>query len=93
VQRLALFGMLCPPAVVAPLWYEALRNHSQVHAPFTYANVPATLGIILAAALFVATPLGRNAAPAGGKISTAALVANSPMNQNSLVRKNAKVSV
>lgn len=61
LQRLALFGMLCLPAVVAPLWYEALRNHSQIHRAFTYTNVPAALGIILAAALFAAAPLGQTA--------------------------------
>lgn len=54
-HRLVLFSVLSAPAVIAPLWYEALRNHSQIHTGFTYANVPATLGVVLGAALFAAT--------------------------------------
>jgi hypothetical protein len=54
--RLATFAVLAAPALIAPVWYEALRNHSQVHAPFVYANLPAALGVLLAAACLTTAP-------------------------------------
>jgi hypothetical protein len=54
--RFGLFAALSLPAVVAPLWYEVLRNHSQIHVSFVYANIPAALGIVLGAAILAAGP-------------------------------------
>jgi hypothetical protein len=54
------------------LWYEVLRNHSQIHASFVYANIPAALGIILAAALFAASQTGQTAMPAESRTTSAA---------------------
>jgi hypothetical protein len=56
-HRLGLFAVLAAPAIVTPVWYEVLRNHSQVHAPFVYANLPAALGVVLAAACLTTVPL------------------------------------
>lgn len=35
------------PALIVPVWYEALSNHSQIHAFFVYKAVPAALGVLL----------------------------------------------
>ena len=52
---LALFGMLALPALFAPLFYELLRNFSQIHVTKAYTNIPVAVGVVLAAALFTAT--------------------------------------
>jgi hypothetical protein len=52
---LALFGMMCLPALFAPLFYELLRNFSQIHVTKAYTNIPVAVGVVLAAALFTAT--------------------------------------
>ena len=52
---LALFGMLALPALFAPLFYELLRNFSQIHVTKAYSNIPVAVGVVLGAALFTAT--------------------------------------
>jgi hypothetical protein len=47
-------AMLASPAIIVPFWYEVMRNHSQIHAFFTYQSVPSALAIIIAA-IVVAT--------------------------------------
>ena len=47
-------GLLAAPALIVPLWYEVLSNHSQVHAFFTYRSVAAAVGIGVAACVVAA---------------------------------------
>ena len=42
-------ALLAAPAALPLLWYEILRNHSQVHYWFTYRSVAIALGILAAA--------------------------------------------
>ncbi len=51
---LAAFTLLSLPGLLIPLWFEALRNHSQVHTFFTYRAVPGGVAIAVAAAVLVA---------------------------------------
>ena len=37
------------------IWFEMLRNHSQIHVWFTYRSIPLALGIV-AAALVIPLP-------------------------------------
>lgn len=37
------------PAVLPLIWFEVLRNHSQVHVWFTYRSIPLAIGIVAAA--------------------------------------------
>ncbi len=53
---IALFAVLAAPAAVVPLWYEVMSNHSQIHAFFTYASLPAAAGVVALAGLVAATP-------------------------------------
>jgi hypothetical protein len=69
---LALFGMLSLPALFAPLFYELLRNFSQIHVTKAYTNIPVAVGVVLAAALFAATAC----APARGTAPRAAVDAD-----------------
>ena len=69
---LALFGMLSLPALFAPLFYELLRNFSQIHVTKAYTNIPVAVGVVLAAALFAATAC----APARGTAPRAAVGAD-----------------
>lgn len=55
--RLVAAVVLALPALVVPVWYEALSNHSQIHSFFTYRGVPVALGIVLFAC--VVSALGR----------------------------------
>ena len=57
-----LFGMLAVPALFAPLFYELLRNFSQIHVTKAYPNVPVAVGVVLAAALFTGTVTRRSRA-------------------------------
>jgi hypothetical protein len=50
-RRLAMFGVLAIPALVAPLWFELLRNHSVVHAGKVYLDLPVAFGVLAAAAV------------------------------------------
>jgi hypothetical protein len=49
------------PALLVVLWYELLRNHSQVHAWFTYRSVAVAIGIIAAALVIPMVANGRSA--------------------------------
>lgn len=62
--RLAVAGVLAAPALVVPVWYLALSNHSQIHAFFVHRNVPAALAVMTAAALAAAARPARTSAPA-----------------------------
>lgn len=60
VRRNGLRGLLAPlvlalPLVVIPIWYEVLKNHSQIHAFFTYRGIPVGFGIGLFALVVVAS--------------------------------------
>jgi hypothetical protein len=48
--------VLALPAVVVPVWYVALSNHSQIHEFFVNRGVPTALAVITAAALAAAVP-------------------------------------
>jgi hypothetical protein len=85
--RLAWFAVLAAPAVLAPAWYAALRNHSLIHVAKVYASLPAAVGIVTAAALAAALAPdrareaadvvetgGRAPAPAPASTSTSAVV-------------------
>lgn len=45
------FGLLAWPAAVPIVWFEILRNHSQIHAGVTSRSAAASFGVMLAAAL------------------------------------------
>jgi hypothetical protein len=51
VGRLGWFGVLASPALIAPLWYLVVRNHSLIHASKVYASLPVAVGVVVAAAL------------------------------------------
>ena len=51
LRGLAPVLMVALPAAVVPLWYEALRNHSQLHAFFVYRCIPVALGILMFAGM------------------------------------------
>lgn len=52
--RVGLAVLLAAPALVVPVWYELLSNHSQLHAFFTYRGVPAAVGVAVAACVVAA---------------------------------------
>ncbi|MBT1003021.1 hypothetical protein KIH31_10415 [Paenarthrobacter sp. DKR-5] len=53
--RRAVAGVvIAAAAVVVPVWYEALNNHSQIHSFFTYRGIPAAVGVALFGALLAA---------------------------------------
>lgn len=41
-------ALLAIPALIVPVWYELLRNHSQLHNWFTYRQLAGALGIVAA---------------------------------------------
>ncbi len=53
---LALFAAVAAPAAVVPVWYEVMSNHSQIHAFFTYASLPAAAGVLALAGIAASTP-------------------------------------
>jgi hypothetical protein len=53
-SRWAVAVVLSLSAIAVPVWYEALSNHSQIHALFTNRAVPAALAIVTAACLAAA---------------------------------------
>lgn len=55
-RRLVVALVLALPAVVVPVWYVALSNHSQIHEFFVNRGVPTALAVITAAALAAAVP-------------------------------------
>ena len=54
-SALALFAMMAVPVLFVPLFYELLRNFSQIHVTKAYTNIPVAVGVVLAAALLTAT--------------------------------------
>ena len=54
LTRWAVAVVLALPAFAVPFWYEALSNHSQIHALFTYRGIPTALAIGTAACLTAA---------------------------------------
>ena len=45
-RALVAGAIVAAAALVVPLWYEILRNHSQIHAFFTYRSITVALGVI-----------------------------------------------
>lgn len=83
-SALLLFGMLALPALFAPLFYELLRNFSQIHVTKAYSNIPVAVGVVLAAAVFTATVPRPSGASAGvdepvGREPTPLSAASSPL--------------
>ena len=66
--------VLALPAFAVPFWYEALGNHSQIHAFFTYRGIPTALAIGTAACLTAATRPAPTLAPVPGSTTSAAPV-------------------
>ena len=58
-SRLALFALLALPACFAPLWYELVRNHSQIHPGKAHVSIPVAVGVVVGAALFAAADVRR----------------------------------
>lgn len=50
-RALIVVVVAAAPALLVPIWYETLNNHSQIHMWFTYRAVPTALGILAAAAV------------------------------------------
>ncbi|MFI7583651.1 hypothetical protein ACH9DO_07650 [Kocuria sp. M1N1S27] len=62
--RLVVAAVLGAPALVVPVWYIVLSNHSQIHEFFVNRNVPAALAVATAAALVAAArPRTADASP------------------------------
>ncbi len=54
-SRLWVFALLAAPATFALVWYELLRNHSQIHPGKAHMSLPVALGVVVGAAVFAAT--------------------------------------
>jgi hypothetical protein len=52
--RWQAFWPLAWPALIPPLWFEILSNHSQIHAGVSSRSEAAAFGVLLAAALLAA---------------------------------------
>ncbi|PPK97364.1 hypothetical protein CLV92_104185 [Kineococcus xinjiangensis] len=63
---LATAAVLAAPALVVPVWYEVMSNHSQIHAFFTYRSLAAAVGVVVMACLVVARRSEATALPAQG---------------------------
>ena len=66
--RLLVAAVLAAPALIAVAWMLVLSNHSQIHAGFVYRNVPASIGIVVAACVVAAS--SRPAEPTGRRRRT-----------------------
>lgn len=51
---LAVFALLAAPASFALVWYELVRNHSQIHPGKAHMSLPVALGVVVGAAVFTA---------------------------------------
>ena len=51
---IATLAMLILPSLLVPLWYEVMRNHSQLHAWFTHRSLGMALAIVVASMAIVA---------------------------------------
>lgn len=56
---LGAFAAMAAAALLVPLWFELLNNHSQIHLFFVYRAVPTAVGIVATAALLAS--VGRRA--------------------------------
>lgn len=56
--------VLASPAAIPFVWYELLKNHSQVHVWFTYRSVPLAIGVVAAASVIVLRPMLADESPA-----------------------------
>ncbi|MEO8219371.1 MAG: hypothetical protein ABI563_01120 [Specibacter sp.] len=54
-RSVVMWPILGLPALVVPIWWEALSNHSQIHMFFSNRGVPALLGVLLFAAFLLAS--------------------------------------
>jgi hypothetical protein len=41
------------PVAITPIWFEVLRNHSQIHDWFTYRSLAVSGGVLAVAAVVV----------------------------------------
>lgn len=57
-------AVVAASALVVPAWYEVLRNHSQIHAFFTYRSITIAWGLLAFAWLVTARTPARTASPA-----------------------------
>ena len=74
--------VLLLPALVVPLWYEALRNHSQIHSFFVYRCVPAGLGVVVFGTLVAARrPGGWGGTPAEASATQDAARPDTPVTE------------
>ena len=53
--RIAVAALVALPALVTPVWYEVLSNHSQIHESFTYRALAVSCGILVFAGVVAAT--------------------------------------
>ena len=53
--RVAVFALLAWPAGLPVLWYEVVRNHSQIHPGKAHVSIPFALGVVVAAAVLAAS--------------------------------------
>jgi hypothetical protein len=66
LRPLAVAGVLAAPALLAPVWYEVLRNHSLVHVEKVYCDLPVAVGVVVAAAVVADRVSRRRGEPAPG---------------------------
>jgi hypothetical protein len=65
--------IIASPAVIPLVWYELLKNHSQVHVWFTYRSIPLVIGIVAAAAVIGWRPIGDAASRSDARASSDSL--------------------
>ena len=53
--RLAAFAVLAWPAGLPVLWYEVVRNHSQIHPGKAHVSIAFAVGVVVAAAVLAAS--------------------------------------
>ena len=53
--RLTVFAMLAWPAGLPLLWYEVVRNHSQIHPGKAHVSIAFAVGVVVAAAVLAAS--------------------------------------
>ena len=58
-DRVGDFLLVVSPALIPIVWMELLRNHSIVHAWFVYRSLGLSLGILVAASMFVLVAANR----------------------------------
>ena len=74
--RLGAFAAMAAAALLVPMWFELLNNHSQIHLFFVYRAVPTAVGVAAAAALVaVFTRRASGAAPVRPPVAGEAVVA------------------